>query len=31
MVIVTSRPISNLTSKLDSFRLSRFRDYILIL
>jgi hypothetical protein len=28
---VTSRPISDSTSRLDPFRLSRFRDCILIL
>jgi hypothetical protein len=28
---VTSHPIGNSTSRLDPFRLSRFRDYILIL
>jgi hypothetical protein len=28
---VTSRPISDSTSRLDPFRLSRFRDRILIL
>jgi hypothetical protein len=28
---VISYPISDLTSRLDPFRLSRFRDYILIL